>query len=189
MTRVHLDHLATAIPFALGAALGLASCAGAGGQKAALGQLEPASCGSVKNIHAHQGVFLASQPSEEDLKLVKEKGVKAVVSLRRRQEIPWDEEMLVRDLGMEFHSLPFHEPAELTDEVFDSVRKLLEDPSKRPLLLHCGSANRVGAVWLPHRVLDGGLSYEDALAEAKAVGLRTPALEERAKAYIESHRK
>jgi hypothetical protein len=42
----------------------------------------------------------------------------------------------------------------------------------------------VGAVWLAHRVLDGGLSYDDALKEAKTVGLKTPAFEEKVKDYI-----
>jgi hypothetical protein len=36
-------------------------------------------------------------------------------------------------------------------------------------------------------VLDGGLSYEAALAEARQVGLKSPALEERARAYVEAH--
>jgi hypothetical protein len=43
----------------------------------------------------------------------------------------------------------------------------LRKPGERPLLLHCASANRVGAVWLAHRVLDGGLSYDAALREAE----------------------
>ena len=51
------------------------------------------------------------------------------------------------------------------------------------MILHCSSANRVGAVWLAHRVLDGGLKYNEALSEAKTVGLKLPAYEERVKEY------
>ena len=58
---------------------------------------------------------------------------------------------------------------------------------ERPALVHCGSANRVGAVYLPWRVLDGGLSVEDALAEAKVVGLKTPMYETKALDYIKRH--
>lgn len=77
----------------------------------------------------------------------------------------------------------------LTDKVFDETRKLLNDKAKRPLILHCASANRVGAVWLAHRVLDGGLKYEEALSELKTVGLKLPAFEQKAKDYIERKKK
>jgi hypothetical protein len=38
-------------------------------------------------------------------------------------------------------------------------------------------------------VLDGGLAYEAALAEAKTVGLKLPAYEEKARDYIERMQK
>jgi hypothetical protein len=40
-------------------------------------------------------------------------------------------------------------------------------------------------LWLVHRVLDDGLKFEDAAKEAETVGLRAPALKEKAKEYIE----
>jgi hypothetical protein len=50
--------------------------------------------------------------------------------------------------------------------------------------LHCGSSNRVGAVWLPWRVLDGGVEVEKAVAEAKPIGLKKAEYEEKALDYI-----
>jgi hypothetical protein len=38
-------------------------------------------------------------------------------------------------------------------------------------------------------VLDAGLKFEDAVKEAETIGLRTPALKERARAYIEREKK
>ena len=73
-------------------------------------------------------------------------------------------------------------------EVFDQAREQLKT-AERPILLHCASANRVGAVWLPYRVLDGGLSWDHALAEAKTVGLKSPDYEAKAKDYIQRHSK
>ena len=52
--------------------------------------------------------------------------------------------------------------------------------------MHCASANRTGAVWLAHRIVDGGLEFEAALAEARQVGLRTPAYEDRVREYVEA---
>lgn len=147
--------------------------------------LAPATCGSIQQLHAIGGVLLAGQPSEADLKVAREDGIKTIVSLRKPAEVPWDEGAAARGLGLEFHQVPFQSPEELTDKAFEELRALLRDTSKRPLLLHCGSANRVGAVWLAHRVLDDGVTFEAALAEARTVGLRSEALLARARAYIE----
>jgi hypothetical protein len=51
--------------------------------------------------------------------------------------------------------------------------------------MHCHSGNRVGAIWLAWRVLDGGLAWDKALDEAHEVGLKTPAFETRVKDYVE----
>jgi protein tyrosine phosphatase (PTP) superfamily phosphohydrolase (DUF442 family) len=152
-------------------------------------KLEPYECGKVQRLHTLSGVFLASQPQKEDFQHAKEGGIKTVVNLRKSAELDWDEEAHVKELGMAYFPFPFQSPKELTDEVFGGVRNLLNDKEKRPLLLHCASANRVGAIWLAHRVIDGGLTYEAALAEAKTVGLKLPAYEEAAKSYIERMKK
>jgi uncharacterized protein (TIGR01244 family) len=176
--------------FLVTGSLFLGSCAAAGGHlPKSADRLEPYQCGTVQRLHTLDGVFLASQPAPEDFKHASEGGIKTVVSLRKDREIDWDEAGVVKELGMEYHSVPFKAPEELTDEVFDKARELLRDRNKHPLLLHCATANRVGAVWLAHRVLDGGLSYEEAHAEAGIVGLKLPAYEERAKDYIDRNKK
>jgi len=149
--------------------------------------LEAAQLGQIAQLHVFDGIYLAGQPEPQDFALAKEAGVRTVLNIRHPAELgDFDEEAHVIGLGLEYVSLPWGKPEELTDEVFDRYRELLED-SERPVLLHCGSANRVGAVWIPWRVLDGGLSFEAALEEAKTIGLRTPAYEERAAAYVREH--
>jgi uncharacterized protein (TIGR01244 family) len=152
-------------------------------------KLEPYECGKVERLHTLGGIFLASQPQKEDFKQAADNGIKTVINLRDPKEIDWDEAALVKAVGLEYVNLPFRSAKELSDEIFDKSRKLLADKSKRPLLLHCASANRVGALWLAHRVLDDGVKYDDALAEAKTVGLKLPALEQKAKDYIQRKKK
>ncbi|NOS98997.1 MAG: hypothetical protein HOP29_00025 [Phycisphaerales bacterium] len=151
-------------------------------------KLEPYECGSVQRLHTMNGVFLASQPQREDFQHAKDGGIKTIVNLRPHGELDWDEQAYVEGLGMEYQHIPFKSPEELTDDVFDRSRELLNDADRRPLMMHCSSANRVGAVWLAHRVLDGGLPYEEALREAETVGLKLPAYAERARAYIDGKR-
>lgn len=151
-------------------------------------RLEPYECGNIARLHTYGGVFLASQPQPEDFEQAKKGGVKTVINLRHEAEIEgFDEREVVTGLGLEYLNVPWNGAEELTDEVFDRSRELL-NTAERPILLHCSSANRVGTVWLPWRVLDGGLSYDAALAEAKTAGLKSPAFEEKAKDYIERRR-
>ncbi len=174
-------------------ALALAALAGCSTQDqpqpepkpAASDKLESAELGSIPNLHKLGGVFLAGQPNQTDFAEARKQGVKTVISLRHASELKeFDEKKAVEAEGLRFIELPFHGPAELTDAVFDRARELLKT-AERPILFHCNSANRAAAVWLPYRVLDGGLTWDEALAEAKMVGLTSPELEKRAREYVE----
>lgn len=146
--------------------------------------LEPYQCGSVQRMHTYQGVFLASQPAAADFGQASKGGVKTVINLRTASEQPdFDERATVEGLGLTYLHLPFNGEAELTDDVFARSREMLKT-AQRPILLHCASANRVGALWLAHRVLDGGLTIEQAKAEAKVVGLKSPGYEAKAVDYV-----
>jgi protein tyrosine/serine phosphatase len=48
---------------------------------------------------------------------------------------------------------------------------VVEDPDNAPLLIHCASANRVGAMWALYRALKGN-PEELALEEARTIGLQ-----------------
>jgi len=148
-------------------------------------KLEPYECGTVSRLHTYDGIFLASQPKPADFEQAKDGGIKTVINLRHdSEETSFDEEEIVTGLGLNYVHLPFNGPDELTDEVFDQSLELLKT-AERPLMLHCASANRVGAVWIPYRVLEDGLSLEDAIAEAKVVGLKSPDYEKLAVEYVE----
>jgi uncharacterized protein (TIGR01244 family) len=147
-------------------------------------KLRPLVFGSIERMHRFGDIYLSSQPSKEDFELAKEAGFRTVINLRKEEELDWDEKGAVEKLGMEYQNLGFKAPEELTDRILDEVRQLLASSDKMPILLHCSSANRVGAAWLAHRVLDGGLGFEDARLEAETVGLKLPAYVERARSYI-----
>lgn len=139
--------------------------------------------GSTKNVHQRDGIFFGGQFTPEDLAKIKEQNVTRIVSLRTEGEVNWDEKAVVEAEDIEFINVPFRAPESLTDQVFDEIRDLLKDKTK-PTLLHCGSASRVGCVWIPYRVLDEGVDLETALEEAETIGLRTPFIKEKAIEYI-----
>ena len=142
--------------------------------------------GSTPNVHRCGSLLLAGQPSQDDVPELKRAGVDVVIDLRLPGEIDWDESAVMTDAGLEYQRVPFRGAEALTDEVFGQIRSLLTDAKskQRSVLLHCGSANRVGAVWLVHRVLDEGVGLDDAIQEAKEVGLRNPDYLTRAREYL-----
>ena len=145
-------------------------------------------CGKIKRLHVFDHIFLASQPQPADFVTAQENGIKTVINLREEGELDWDEAGLVEKLGMEYAHMPFKSAKSLTDDVFKEVIKILEDKKRKPVILHCSSADRVGAVWLAHRLLDG-LTFDEAYAEAKSVGPRSPAYVEKAKSYVDRRNK
>lgn len=147
-------------------------------------KLEACQIGKTSPAHRLGKLYLAGQPQVEDLQIAKEQGIKTVLNLRKKEELTWDEEAAVKKLGLNYINLPIGGPADLKDEVFEQARKVLGDKERQPVLLHCASANRVGAIWLAHRVLDDKLPYDQALEEARKVGLKAAPLEAAAKAYI-----
>ena len=142
-----------------------------------------ADLGETRKVHRLDDLFVSGQFSEADIAKLKEAMIERVITLRTDHEIDWDEKTAIESAGLSFVKVPFRTADDLTDEVFDTVRGLLKDDSQ-PTLLHCGSANRVGGVWLTYRVLDEGVELETALAEAKTIGLKNAAIEERALDYI-----
>ena len=126
----------------------------------------------------------AGQPEEEHLKRLAEAGYKIVIDLRTSEEDPgFDEPEVVQKAGMEYVNIPVgHETIE--EETFRRFRELINDPERRPVLVHCSSANRVGALLLPYLVLDEGKSPEEAEEIASRVGLRSDELTHAALEYV-----
>lgn len=140
--------------------------------------------GATRNVHAFGKTMLCGQPSAAEFAEAKKRGIKTVITLREKSEIAWDEAALLEQLGLNFYQLGFRAPDSLSPAIIEKTVTIMGDPKRTPVMLHCASANRVGALWLAHRVLNDKIDVETARKEAKTVGLRTPAYEERILSYI-----
>jgi len=152
-------------------------------------KLEAYSCGDIARVHYSDGVLLASQPSVEGLVAAQMDGVQTIINLRHNEEptMLQAEQNVVEALGMKYIHVPWEGGEELTDQVFDTMIHLLRT-ERRPILLHCDKyANRVGAVWLPYRVLEDGLSVDEATAEAVKIGMHSDDYEALAREYAEAY--
>lgn len=132
-------------------------------------------------------VVTGGQPAKAHLEELARRGYRTVLDLRAPEEPrPFDEPAAARRLGLEYLNLPVT-PETLTDETFSRFRDLMRDRGRRPVIVHCGSGNRVGAVLIPYLVLDEGKGMEEAMETALEVGLRSQELADRALDYVRRH--
>jgi uncharacterized protein (TIGR01244 family) len=128
------------------------------------------------------------QPRPDAFVTLKRDGVKSVLNLRTPGEHRVDEERAAAEqAGLKYFHVPvvFADPH---DEQVTEFLRLSDDPANRPMFIHCTAAVRVGAFWLIRRVVRDGWTWDNALAEARKVGLvNAPHLEEFAKRYITAH--
>jgi uncharacterized protein (TIGR01244 family) len=132
------------------------------------------------------------QPTLAQLSELKTQGITTVINLRTVGENGFDapaEEAEVKKLGMKYVHIPVSNQAGPKDEQADEFLKVTDDAKNRPVFIHCGSANRVGAFFMIRRVLRDGLTFDAAKTEATKIGLRSAQLEEFAKQYIEKNKK
>lgn len=148
-------------------------------------QVKADKLGQTVNVMSVGSLYLAGQPQPDDIAVIAKKGVKRVITLRTDPEVKWDEAKAVSDAGMEFISIPVR--GIIADEKFTKVRELLRENT--PTLLHCGSAIRVGALWLPYRVLDQGVDLETAVKESATMGLAKGGYQAQALVYIKRNEK
>jgi uncharacterized protein (TIGR01244 family) len=110
------------------------------------------------------------QPDKEILTLARDAGFVAVVDLRGQgEDRGLDEPVEVKALGMEYVSLPVAGPGDVTFENAARLDSLLGQ-FDGPVLLHCASGNRVGAL-VALRASAAGASDDEAVALGKAAGL------------------
>jgi uncharacterized protein (TIGR01244 family) len=131
---------------------------------------------SITDIHADTSVldgvrFVSTgQPDKETLEIAKNAGFVAVIDLREESEDRGiDEAAEVEALGMSYFSLPVAGADDVTFENSGQLNKMLSEIDG-PVLLHCASGNRVGALFAL-RASQAGASDDDALAAGKAAGL------------------
>ena len=118
-------------------------------------------------------------------------GFKSVINLRLATEANANIEQNAahaKSLGLNYIHIPFN-GAQPDPKAVDQFLASIANKANQPVFVHCGSASRVGGMWLVKRVLQDGWTVEKATEEAKAIGLRSEPLEKFALDYIATHKK
>ena len=134
------------------------------------GQVDPASL--VRNgMMPLEGVLTGGQPTDEQLAALRDAGYKTIINLRQPDERGTrGEAEKVAELGMTYVALPVAGAEDLNEENAVALAAALET-AERPVLLHCGSGNRVGALLAMKAFLVDGASADEALDLGLAGGV------------------
>lgn len=123
-----------------------------------------------QDLHPVDGLTSSGQPNAEQLALVAEAGYVAVVDLRGESENRGlDEAATVEGLGLDYVNLPVSGADSISWENANKLQEILSS-FEGPVLVHCGSGNRVGAL-LALSKSESGADDEDALAYGRAAGM------------------
>lgn len=121
-------------------------------------------------------VFIGGQPTERALRELRDQGVTVVVNLRSPEEmrtaVKFDEEALIKSLGMKYVYLPMRGTPELPyapAAVREFTKAMKETNGK--LLLHCTIAWRASHLWAAYLIEERKVPAETAIQQARLVNL------------------
>jgi protein tyrosine/serine phosphatase len=137
---------------------------------AALAGAPPDGVPNFQKVDDH--VYRGAQPTDLGFKSLAKLGIKTIVDLREPGDRSRVEEQVVRAGGMEYISVPMYGMETPSNEKVVKVLALLEDNSTGPVFVHCKrGADRTGAVIACYRVEHDRWKNDQALGEAKSLGM------------------
>jgi protein tyrosine phosphatase (PTP) superfamily phosphohydrolase (DUF442 family) len=126
-------------------------------------------------------LFIAGQPSDSALRALRAQGVLTVITLRtppelaNRQAVPFDEEKLVKELGMTWVQIPVRGDSlyPYTPEAVDKFAAALKAAGGGKVLLHCTIAYRASHIYTAYLVKYRGIPLDSALKHGRAINFGT----------------
>ena len=127
---------------------------------------------AITNLCSPQPDLLASgMPTAADLENAAKKGIKTVINLCPIEETPPTETEQVASLGMKYVNIPVKGAQDLTPANAQALADIVENCDNHPVLVHCKSANRVGALFALKAFWIDKKSEADALEYGRSAGL------------------
>ncbi len=121
---------------------------------------------------AGEQVYSAGQPSAQQLQELAGQGLAAVINLRAvGEDAGFDEPALLQQAGVAYYHIPVSGGADLTPENAERLHGLLAQHAGQPVLVHCASGNRVGALLAVRAHRLQGQDAEQALATGRQAGM------------------
>lgn len=127
----------------------------------------------IKNVkYPEKGVICGGQPTKQEFLKAQSMGITTVINLRSKAELAQYafEEKLLKKLGIKYVHIPVYGVKGIQKENMTKLVKALKS-HKKPVLIHCASGNRVGALFALKAALVDGKSVDAAVKIGKKAGL------------------
>ncbi len=126
----------------------------------------------IKNARQpEEGLLTGGQPTAEQLAEAAAAGYRTVVNLRPLAEQEWNEPAKAAELGLRYVALPVAGADDLTLDNARALAEILDDEANYPVLVHCASSNRVGALFALRAFHLEGKSSDESLEIGRQAGL------------------
>lgn len=134
---------------------------------------------AIYNYHRVSAQVASSGSIDEGgLKELKEHGFKTIIDLRTPPEGTQEERNAAEAEGLTYRNIPIT-GAGISAEQIAAFTKVFESAEK-PVLFHCASGNRAGALWAYYQI-NKGTAHNLAIQQGRNIGMK-PAWEDRIKA-------
>jgi len=116
------------------------------------------------------GVLTGGQPTPEQFGAIREAGYETILNIRTEGETGNTSREAVEAMGFTYLELPIGGAPALNEANVRAFADLLEE-ARGPVVVHCGSGNRVGALFALKAFWIDGQSAEESLALGSAAGM------------------
>ena len=121
----------------------------------------------------NQSFSRGGQPTFGGIELLAKLGFKTIINLRAADEDSGAEEWRARETGLGYFNLPMKGRGGPPDAQMQAVLSLIDAAENQPVFLHCKRGkDRTGTVVACYRILHDHWTSEQAIAEARHLGLR-----------------
>ncbi|MBT6036389.1 MAG: hypothetical protein HOJ34_11935 [Kordiimonadaceae bacterium] len=146
----------------------------------------------IKNMVKYKNFYIASQPSPEAIKKLKEMGVTTVITNRAKTENGgFEEQKAVEDAGLKFHRARIYNDryGDINDQKInmDELEKalgIIASTTDGDVFVHCGSGDRASIILATHLFNVDQNSEREALSKARLAGLRNANITKQLEDYM-----
>lgn len=129
---------------------------------------------STPLMNPRPGLYTSGQPSINEWKSLRKRGITTVVNLRPMNEMGGrDEAKEVRAEGMTYIEVPIFTAQDINDVNAKKLKAALNAANGKPVLVHCASGNRVGGLLALMAVQEEHMPVEQAIELGKAAGMKS----------------
>jgi len=114
------------------------------------------------------GIFIGSQPAQQDLKEAKELGIQTVIDMRMPGESHSSNEEMTKLNGLGYVNVPVNKTALSEGQINDLDHAMERHPG--PYLLHCATGARAALLLSLSRARQSGWTAQHTFQEAQGMG-------------------